>query len=251
MMVVRARKRPREETVAEFAALPEAERLAPRMILGHTVFGLHEAVPRPVTYITMLRTPVSLVLSQYSFVRRTEGHRHHRDAMSMTLEEYIRSGLVQEMNNSQTRALVGAGAVDVPYGTNPPDLLAQAKRNVEQHFRVVGLTERFDESLIMLKQGFGWNRINYVRANVARRREQPSPEALALIEAMNELDIELYRWAEERFQAAIDGSPEFAAELARFRRSNRMYRPWGTVSYTWPKRLQGRWMPRGHQVASE
>jgi len=238
MMVVRARARPREETLADFAELPEAERARPRLILGHTVFGLHELVPRPSTYITLLRRPVSLVLSQYGFVRRTPGHRHHQAAQGMGLEEYLASGLAQEMNNSQTRAL--AGAVDVPYGENPPELLELAKRNVEEHFRVVGLTERFDESLVLFGLAFGWSRLSYVRANVASKRVVPSPAGLAEIERLNALDLELYDWAERRLQATIDGEPRFAAAYARFERRNRLYQPWGKVTYTLPKRLHTR-----------
>ena len=238
MMVVRARARPREETLADFAKLPEAERARPRLILGHTVFGLHELVPRPSTYITLLRRPVSLVLSQYGFVRRTPGHRHHQAAQGMGLEEYLASGLAQEMNNSQTRAL--AGAVEVPYGENPPELLELAKRNVEEHFRVVGLTERFDESLVLFGLAFGWSRLSYVRANVASKRVVPSPAWLAEIERLNALDLELYDWAERRLQATIDGEPRFAAAYARFERRNRLYQPWGKVTYTLPKRLHTR-----------
>jgi hypothetical protein len=238
MMVVRARARPREETLADFAELPEAERARPRLILGHTVFGLHELVPRPSTYITLLRRPVSLVLSQYGFVRRTPGHRHHQAAQGMGFEEYLASGLAQEMNNSQTRAL--AGAVDVPYGENPPELLELAKRNVEEHFRVVGLTERFDESLVLFGLAFGWSRLSYVRANVASKRVVPSPAGLAEIERLNALDLELYDWAERRLQATIDGEPRFAAAYARFERRNRLYQPWGKVTYTLPKRLHTR-----------
>ena len=238
MMVVRARARPREETLADFAELPEVERARPRLILGHTVFGLHELVPRPSTYITLLRRPVSLVLSQYGFVRRTPGHRHHQAAQGMGLEEYLASGLAQEMNNSQTRAL--AGAVDVPYGENPPELLELAKRNVEEHFRVVGLTERFDESLVLFGLAFGWSRLSYVRANVASKRVVPSPAGLAEIERLNALDLELYDWAERRLQATIDGEPRFAAAYARFERRNRLYQPWGKMTYTLPKRLHTR-----------
>jgi hypothetical protein len=238
MMVVRARARPREETLADFAKLPEVERARPRLILGHTVFGLHELVPRPSTYITLLRRPVSLVLSQYGFVRRTPGHRHHQAAQSMGLEEYLASGLAQEMNNSQTRAL--AGAVEVPYGENPPELLELAKRNVEEHCRVVGLTERFDESLVLFGLAFGWSRLSYVRANVASKRVVPSPAGLAEIERLNALDLELYDWAEQRLQAAIDREPRFAAAYARFERRNRLYQPWGTMTYTLPKRLHTR-----------
>jgi hypothetical protein len=238
MMVVRARARPREETLADFAKLPEVERARPRLILGHTVFGLHELVPRPSTYITLLRRPVSLVLSQYGFVRRTPGHRHHQAAQGMGLEEYLTSGLAQEMDNSQTRAL--AGAVEVPYGENPPELLELAKRNVEEHFRVVGLTERFDESLVLFGLAFGWSRLSYVRANVASKRVVPSPAGLAEIERLNALDLELYDWAERRLQATIDGEPRFAAAYARFERRNRLYQPWGKVTYTLPKRLHTR-----------
>jgi Galactose-3-O-sulfotransferase len=241
-LVVRARQRPREETLSDFAALPEAERARPRLILGHTVYGLHESVPRPATYISMLRRPTSLVLSQYSFVLRTPGHRHHQDAQGMSLEDYLRSGLAQEMNNSQTRAI--AGAVDVPYGENPPELLEQAKRHIEEHFSVVGLTERFDESLVAMKMAFGWSKINYVRANVASKKVEPSSEARALIDELNTLDNELYRWTDELFTSQITATPGFAEEYARFQRRNRLYGPWGTLTYTFPKRLQTRFLPQ-------
>lgn len=241
-LVVRARHRPREETLSDFAALPEAERARPRLILGHTVYGLHDSVPRPSTYISMLRRPSSLVLSQYSFVLRTPGHRHHKDAQGMSLEDYLRSGLAQEMNNSQTRAI--AGAVDVPYGENPPELLEQAKRHIDEHFAVVGLTERFDESLVAMKMAFGWTKVHYVRANVASKKVTPSPEAQALIDQLNALDIELYRWADERFGDQIASMPGFADEYARFLRRNRLYGPWGTLTYSIPKRLQTRFLPQ-------
>ncbi|MGH3075770.1 MAG: hypothetical protein ACRDQC_12610, partial [Gaiellales bacterium] len=67
-ITIRARRRPREETLTDFARLPEADRMRPRLIMGHTVFGLHESVPRPSTYITMVRNPVRLAVSQYRYV---------------------------------------------------------------------------------------------------------------------------------------------------------------------------------------
>src|SRR5207247_10580644 len=85
VMVVRARGRPRTETLDDFGRKPEAERARPRLIMGHTVFGLHELVPRPSTYISMVRKPKSLVLSQYNFVLRTEGDRHQEDVTSRAL----------------------------------------------------------------------------------------------------------------------------------------------------------------------
>jgi hypothetical protein len=238
VLVVRAVRRPREETIAEFAELPEARRAAPRLIVGHTVFGLHEHVPRPSTYITILREPRSLVISQYAYVRRTPGHRHHDAASRMTMAEYIESGLAQEMNNSQTRAL--AGAVETAYGENPPELLDMARRNVEQYFATVALTERFDESLVALARQFGWSKLSYVKAKVGGRREPVPPDTLELIDRMNQLDRSLYDWAAGRLDEQIAADEGFDGRMARFRRRNMLYRPWATVTYTVPKKIQQR-----------
>lgn len=238
VLVVRAVRRPREETLAEFAALPAEARERPRLILGHTVFGLHEHVPRPSTYITILREPRSLVESQYAYVLRTPGHRLHDAARRMSMAEYIESGIAQEMNNSQTRAL--AGLADVAYGENPPELLERAKQNVEQHFAAVALTERFDESLVVLGRRFGWSKLSYVKAKVGGRREPVPAATVDLIDRMNALDTALYAWAAERLEAQIAADPGFGAGMDRFRRRNSLYRPWATVTYTLPKMVQQR-----------
>lgn len=246
IMVVRARGRPRTETLGDFRAIPEAERARPRLIMGHTVFGLHELVPRPSTYISMVRRPKGLVLSQYNFVLRTPGHRHHDEVTSkgMTLERYIESGLSLEMDNSQTRAI--AGDLDTPFGACTDEMLETAKRNIEGHFTVVGITERFDESLVLMQQAFGWSKIHYVKANVAPgRRPDPSPEALRLLGEHNRLDNELFRWVGERFDAAIAGDPGFAEAFERFKRGNNLYRPWGNLTYTFPQRIYGGLKARG------
>lgn len=242
IMLVRIHGRPREETLAQFAALPEEARVSPRLLVGHTVFGLHEYVPRPSTYITMVRKPLSLVLSQYRFVLRTTGHRHHElvTSQDMGIEEYIRSGISLEMDNSQTRAI--AGDLSTPYGECTDEMLETAKRNIERDFAVVGLTERFDETLILLHETFGWSKLHYVRANVAPSSEPfvLSDEARRLIAEHNRLDDELYRYASLRFDEAIARQPSFAEDLARFQRTNLLYKRWGTLTQVLPQRLAGR-----------
>jgi hypothetical protein len=241
-MIVRARRRPREETLADFELLPEQERARPRLIAGHTIFGLHELVPRPSTYITMLRDPVRLAVSQYSFVQRTEGHRHHEAARGMSLAAYANSGLSLEMDNSQTRAL--SGDVGTPFGECTEEMLQVAKRNVDEHFSVVGLTERFDESLVLLGEAFGWRRLWYVRANVARSGVRLSADERRLLEERSSLDMELYAWATERFDSCVRSRPEFGAELSRLHRLNRAYRPVGLLTHTYPSRLRTWIWPR-------
>jgi hypothetical protein len=241
-IVLRTFGRPRETSLADFAALSDEARSGVRLVYGHTPFGIHESVLRPSTYITMTRHPVSLVLSQYAFVRRTPGHRLHHAATRMTLEEYIRSGLAHEMSNSQTRAI--AGVTDFAYGDSPKSHLATALANVDRHFAIVGVTERFDESLILFRDRFNWRSIYYAAANVAHRRPQPTPRALELIREYNRNDFELYDHLAWRFQRTIDDLPGFRDELRRFRRRNRLHRPANRLAlaftYTIPRTIKKR-----------
>ena len=240
-MTVRARRRPREETLADFALLPEAARLRPRLIMGHTVFGLHEYVPRPCRYVTMLRDPVRLAVSQHRYVLRTPGHRHHERAQGMSLEEYVASGFALEMDNSQTRAI--AGDIGTPYGGCTPEMLETAKRNLAGHFAWVGVTERFDESVVLLGQTFGWRDVRHVSANVAHGGPPPTDAEIDLVRRANRLDLELYEHTCGLLDGRIAGEPGFADALEQFQRANSRYRRWGRLTYTLPSRIKRRFAP--------
>jgi Galactose-3-O-sulfotransferase len=240
-MTVRARRRPREETLADFAALPESERLRPRLIMGHTVFGLHEHVPRPCRYVTMLRDPVRLAISQHRYVLRTPGHRHHEQAQGMSLADYVESGLALEMDNSQTRAV--AGDIGTPYRGCTPEMLETAKQNLAEHFAWVGITERFDESVVLLGRTFGWRDVRYVSANVARGGTPPTEAELELVRQANHLDQELYDHAGGLLDERIAAEPGFAAAIEEFQAANERYARWGRLTYTLPSRIKRRLVP--------
>lgn len=235
----------REETLAYFAGLPEAERGRARLILGHTIFGLHEHIPRPSTYVTLMRDPVSLVLSLYYYVRRTPGHWLYEAARQMSLDEYVRSGLSLETDNSQARAI--SGDMSTEFGRCTTTMLETAKRNIDDRFAVVGLAERFDETLILLGKAFGWSKLAYVRANVApkNQRREVSPETREAIERQNALDRELYTDMTRAFDRRVETDPTFDRDLRRLQRDNTLYRPWGHLTRTIPRRLQSRIAPRG------
>jgi hypothetical protein len=251
IMVVRTRdRRPsnsrlrREETIEQFASLPVQARAEPRLIEGHVIFGVHEFVPRSSTYITLLRDPVALAISQYNFVTRRPGHWLHEELVSsgMSLDAYVESGMSLETDNSQTRAI--SGDTSAEFGECSEQMLEAAKSNIERHFAVAGITERFDETLILLGQAFGWSRLWYVPANVApqaARRDPVSPETRERIADRNRFDVELYRWAGARFDAAVRAHPVFVRELRDLRRANALYRPWGHLTQTVPRRWHARW----------
>jgi hypothetical protein len=234
----------REATASYFATLPEEERLRPRLIVGHTTFGIHELIPRPSTYITLLREPVALVASLYHYIRRTPKHALYDEVArsGISFGEFVTSGLSLETDNSQTRAISGDTTTD--WGRCTDEMLEQAKANIDERFSAVGLTERFDESLLLLRRAFGWSNLYYVKVNVAGARREPlAPETLETIRRQNRLDLELYRWAGERMDRAIAADARFADDLRRFHQRNRMYRPWGHLTYTYPKRIRDRLRP--------
>ena len=229
--------------IERFAEMPERERERPRFIMAHMMVGLHEFVPRPSTYITLLRHPVSRVISGYKNALFSPGHRFHEAVVSehMDLEGYIRSGLALEMDNSQMRAIVADDAT--PYGACTQEMLERAKRTVDERFSVVGIAERFDETLVMLRHVFGWSKLHYVVANVSPHRIPRStvPAAtIGLIEEQNRFDLELYDHALRKLDRQIEADPNFDRDLTRFRRGNARYRPWGELSYSLPARLRAK-----------
>lgn len=238
-LVVRTPGRSREEALTSLAAVPEATRARLQLVMGHTIYGVHELLPRNAVYVTMLRHPVALAVSQYAYVLSRPGHRHHDAARDMSLAEYIVSGLSPEMNNSQTRAI--SGALGAPYGGNPPDMLDLALDNVANHFVAVGLTERFDESLVLFEHRLALRRLPYVRANVARHKPAVTDEALRLIHEYNENDLRLYATLTGRFDEAIAAIPQFAERIEAFRSTNSRYQRWGglphSITYSLPRRL--------------
>jgi hypothetical protein len=71
-----------------------------------------------------------------------------------------------------------------------------AKKNLADHFAVVGITEEFDRSLILISRLLGWSHPFYTKQNVTRRhphKEELPRETLRVLQAYNELDLELYR----------------------------------------------------------
>jgi hypothetical protein len=82
-------------------------------------------------------------------------------------------------------------------------MLDQARENLEKHFAVVGVSERFDEFVRLASVELGWDVPRYQRKNVSESRlmlNSIDRETLGVIEHFNRLDIELYKSAAARFE---------------------------------------------------
>ena len=195
------------------------------LLAGHIAFDRGAPLPPGARYFTMLREPVKRATSHlYAYLRR--GVRHGRIPEDVPLDEAISQGMVEAPDNMQTRQLAGAASLDdPPFGECPRELLDQAKQNLDQHFDFAGLTERFDESVVVLGEIYGWENLAYTPVNVWESPSPPEllPETVAGIRRANTLDLELYEFVQERFAEVIAASgSDFAVNLDALRRSREL-----------------------------
>lgn len=194
-----------QAAIEAFNHLSPSEKSRFRLLSGHFPFGVHEQIPGPCAYFTMLREPVDRVASFYHFILRDPLHPLHQamtPAQKASLEVYARTARDTVMDNGQTRQLAGDWG-HVPFGECSEAMLEQAKANLDQ-MRVVGLTERFDASLMLLGHTFGWHHLGYRRANTTQGRPPKSALDDATREALiarNTYDLALYAYAEKKFEA--------------------------------------------------
>lgn len=165
---------------------------------------------RPIIHFTMLRDPVKRVLSHFNYLKTRKGHRTHAKVKDLTLEEYLMESSIRESCNKQTLRILGYSSEEAVERsmTDPEPLLEEAKQVLEQEFTFFGLTERYTEFLLMARALLGWQDIVYQRRNSSKRTSEAtqiiesnpiSDEALQLIRDRNQLDIQLYAFANELF----------------------------------------------------
>jgi Galactose-3-O-sulfotransferase len=223
---------PENGTVEEFKKLSDPHKRRIRVLRGHLGFGLHQSMPQPCAYVTLLREPVERMISYYYFICRTPDHYcyHLIRDNQMRLEDFIRCKQDIMIDNIQTRFLSGLETgYGVGFGQCTRDMLEAAKRNLERHFAVVGLTEGFDSTLLLLKRALGWRRLAYVRHNVTSNRPEKrkiSQAALDAIAEVNALDTELYEYAQMLFEEQVRRQgPSFAQEVKDFQIVNQRLSP--------------------------
>jgi len=182
-----------------------AEPTSVRLINGHFDMSLSKWLPADTRFVTLLRDPVERAISHYYHHRRRTIDPIHPLAMRSSLAEWVSTCGLVEMDNGQTRRL--AGEMNVACGRVTPQMLERAKSNLVTKFAVVGLTERFDESLLLLQSVFSWQLGHFAALNVGENRPSRtdmSEEALNTVHTCNRFDLDLYQFAAELFEQAVN-----------------------------------------------
>jgi len=183
-----------------------------RVIHGHILYWDDLPWPDGTAFFTLLRNPIERALSHYYWLRA------RNSKFELPLEDAIAQGAVPD--NLQTRVIAGSNP---PFGETSAEMLRTAIDHLAR-FSVVGLTERFDESVALMTRTFGWQPRLYATANATPNRQpraEIAPETLRLIERHNALDVELYQHAKTKFEEDIaQCGPDFSLEVAALARGN-------------------------------
>ena len=187
--------------------LHRVRKLYPRLesIAGHRLTGyveLQEAGTQ-FEYVTVIRDPLKACASRFQY------NIDYRKKADLVFEDWIQNDWVQ---NYQTKRI--AGVAD----------LQTAIEVIGQRNMFVGLTDRFDESMVLFKGlrapslDISYRRVNVATDNTLTQRLLSDERTRAMIEAANRVDLDLYEFVRKdwypRFQEAYGSSLE--ADVAKF-----------------------------------
>ncbi|KFI23334.1 sulfotransferase family 2 domain-containing protein [Nitrosococcus oceani] len=211
------------------AVLYKEGELPKSVITGHYDMGhlLYRALEGPFFHLTLLRHPVSRVLSSYNYFLRKSDHRHHQKAVARSFREFIQSVDIVDLSNGQTKRLAGGMGVKIDQPSSLGDeALEIAKDNLAHRFTCFGLQDRYAELLLMMRQLLGWPDIFYRRRNVSEKRvkkEDMDQETLACIQERNYYDLALYDFASQLFEERCQQLGITQARVEGFWKANDQY----------------------------
>ena len=108
-----------------------------------------------------------------------------------------------ELDNGMVRRFSGIGLDTYPC---PREALDTAKDNIENYFSMVGIQERFEDTVEMARATFGVH-LSEFHVNKGVHKQQKGQkvnlDSKRRIKEMNRMDTELYNWIYERFDKKL------------------------------------------------
>ncbi|MBL1431949.1 MAG: hypothetical protein COC09_04215 [Gammaproteobacteria bacterium] len=176
-----------------------------RVVSGHFPFGIHSCIDINPTYFSVIRHPYQRVFSYYRYIQNTPTHYYHSTLKSLNynFEEFLADPGSPEVRNQQVRLL--SGCIAGQHETTD-EIYQIALENIEHDYVLLGLQEKFDETLVLLKILLKLNDVRYYPKNVnnSSRGYQPNKREKELLDETNYYDILLYKHAEKFFLKLLE-----------------------------------------------
>jgi hypothetical protein len=177
---------------------------------------------------TMLREPVSRVISYYDYLRTSPNHPKYHIAKDLTLKEFITHPDIDEMPNGQAFRILGLLKKDIWKKTkkSEQELIDEVTHQLKHRFTLFGLTEMYDDFLLMAQRGLGWKDIFYQRMNSSKVKTDKSTipaDVIELIKKQNSIDIALYDFAKVLFKHRFENMGLTAEMVKTYKDNNKKY----------------------------
>jgi homopolymeric O-antigen transport system ATP-binding protein len=214
-----------------FARLQPSQTDDVRFVWGPYRHGAQSALPKPCSCVTLLREPLERAISHY-FDWADATNRATR-----TLEDELLSPHVPlVIDNYMTRILSGVSALDPsqPGATTEghprvdATVFERAAKNLDSYM-VVGLTDRFDETLLLLGADLGWSLSDLVYKPPNAVNSGPGVSDIPTsgrekVLDWNRYDVALVERARAHLTRRIATYPDnFRRDLALFRKLNALF----------------------------
>lgn len=198
--------------------LARLRRLYPnlRSIAGHRIFGypdLHENQGE-CKYFTFMRDPLRSTASRFQYKVQVSGKKH------FVFEKWIQQ---ESSRNHQTKWIAGVDDVD------------EAIRIIRDKGIFVGLTERFNESMVLLKGllagdlNISYRRVNVASSNAIKQRLLETESTRQMLTEALEADLKLYDYVKNELYPTFqtEYGPSLEADVARYQETqNKNFNYW-------------------------
>jgi len=219
----------RRQAIKHFMDLPKFERFNFDFITGHSALELFNFVNNPIGLV-MLRDPVDRVLSLYSYVRRMKWHKFYKIANQYSLYDCYKNKLHDEWDelyNGQFSSLVSTiNKISFDSKIILNDDYERIKVFLKEYC-LVGIVERFDESLNLFGEYLNWNKnLFYSKINVSNDKPVINPKTIEIIKKYNQNDINLYNYCSNNFDNLINSMDnKFIKKVQSFTSKNQLIMP--------------------------
>ncbi len=217
------------ETILKEVSTSQINQL--KLIQGHLKYGIHNHFHRRAKYFALIRDPINRVLSTYYYVLSQKNNPQNLSTSNnqMTIYDFVQSGVNPFLINGQTQLISGkTGDIDNPI-IESEELFSLAKENIENDFLFLGITEMFDETILILKNMLGWHMPYYSIANRTKKKpnyDAVNPTIISFIKEHNQLDIKLYNITKTSLLNRIAKENDiFQNRINKFKKINRLLNP--------------------------
>ncbi len=219
-----------KDDIKKYKSIPIYTRQKICLFTGHA--PIHIGIPEidKIRIITFLRHPIERVKSFCQHVSEGKSPYLLKDfpPESFNLDTFLNSGN-RELSNLITKMLINEGSCTLDNKIKEMSKESARDLALENLFNKVacfGIQEKFDESLIIMKERLKWNWPFYLSKNIKNpnRLIHFKRHHLDKIAELNSIDMAIYENAYKKFKEQLNSIPNIQRKLILFKKKQSLQR---------------------------